>query len=99
MFFTLFVMMQVWNLMNVKAFASGRSAFAGMGQSLTFVLVLLAIVAGQVLIVTYGGDVFRTEALSMEQWIWVLGGSSVVLWTGEAVRLFTGKKTVKKYKA
>ncbi len=99
MFFTLFVMMQVWNLMNVKAFASGRSAFAGMGQSLTFVLVLLAIVAGQVLIVTYGGDVFRTEALSMEQWIWVLGGSSVVLWAGEAVRLFTGKKTVKKYKA
>ena len=61
MFFTLFVMMQVWNLMNVKAFASGRSAFAGMGQSMTFVLVLLAIVAGQVLIVNYGGDVFRTE--------------------------------------
>ena len=51
------------------------------------------------LIVTYGGNVFRTEALSMEQWIWVLGGSSVVLWAGEAVRLFTGKKTVKKYKA
>ena len=93
MFFTLFVMMQVWNLLNVRAFSSGHSAFYHLGRSQAFLLILLAIVVGQVLIVTFGGDAFSVRPLTFGQWIAVLAGSSLVLWVGEAIRLFTRRKS------
>lgn len=89
MFFTLFVMMQVWNLLNVRAFSSGHSAFYHLGRSRAFVLILLAIIVGQVLIVTFGGEAFSVVPLTGQQWIWVVAGSSAVLWVGELIRLFT----------
>lgn len=93
MFFTLFVMMQVWNLLNVRAFSSGHSAFYHLERSQAFLLILLAIVVGQVLIVTFGGDAFSVRPLTFGQWIAVLAGSSLVLWVGEAIRLFTRRKS------
>ena len=86
-------MMQVWNLLNVRAFSSGHSAFYHLGRSQAFLLILLAIVVGQVLIVTFGGDAFSVRPLTLGQWIAVLAGSSLVLWVGEAIRLFTRRKS------
>jgi Ca2+-transporting ATPase len=85
-FFTVFVMLQFWNLFNAKAFASGKSAFHQMGKSMGFVLTILLILAGQALIVTFGGDVFRTEPLSFRHWIEIILATSVVLWVGELSR-------------
>ena len=96
MFFTLFVMMQVWNLLNVRAFSSGHSAFYHLGRSRAFLLILLAIVVGQVLIVTFGGEAFSVVPLSWRQWIAVIAGSSLVLWVGEIIRLFLRRKEGKK---
>ena len=97
MFFTAFVMMQVWNMLNVKAFSTGHSAFYHIGQCRAFVLILLAIVAGQVLIVNFGGEAFGVVPLTWKQWIGVTAFSSVVLWAGELVRLFSaGKKRTHK---
>lgn len=98
MFFTLFVMMQVWNLMNVKAFASGRSAFAGIGQS--DVRTGTSCHCGGAgadshlrrRCIPYRGSFYGTVDMGTRRFV----RSSV---GGEAVRLFTGKKTVKKYKA
>jgi plasma-membrane calcium-translocating P-type ATPase len=87
-FFTVFVMLQFWNMFNAKAFGTGRSAFAGMGQSLGFVLVALIILVGQFLIVTFGGDVFRTVPLTVNDWLIIIGSTSLVLWIGEIIRLF-----------
>lgn len=91
MFFTLFVMMQVWNMLNVRAFASGHSAFYRLGGSKTFLAVLAAIVAGQVLIVSFAGEVFGVVPLRLEQWAGVTCASSVVLWVGEIVRLCSAR--------
>lgn len=87
LFFTTFVMVQFWNMFNAKAYASGNSsAFKNIGNSIGFVLVALLIIVGQILIVTYGGKMFRTVPLSFIDWIIVISSTSIVLWIGEIRR-------------
>lgn len=86
-FFTIFVMLQFWNLFNAKAYATGKSAFHGMKDSIGFLVVAVLIVAGQVLIVNFGGEVFRTVPLSLRDWLLIIAGTSVVLWVGEFIRI------------
>ena len=50
-FFSFFVMLQFWNMFNAKAFMEGRSAFANLKGSKSFLLVALLIIVGQYLIV------------------------------------------------
>lgn len=86
-FFTVFVMLQFWNLFNAKAYATGKSAFAGLNKSAGFEVVALIILLGQVLIVSFGGDVFRTMPLALQDWALIIGSTSFVLWIGELGRL------------
>ncbi|MEI6435297.1 MAG: calcium-translocating P-type ATPase, PMCA-type [Bacteroidota bacterium] len=86
-FFTFFVMLQFWNMFNAKAFATGKSAFAGITKSVGFLLVASAIFFGQILIVEFGGDVFRTVPLTFKDWAIIIGSTSIVLWVGEIIRL------------
>lgn len=88
MFFTFFVMLQFWNMFNAKAFMTGKSAFVGMNKSVGFVIVALVILFGQILIVQFGGEVFRTVPLKFTDWAIIIGSTSFVLWIGEAIRLF-----------
>lgn len=90
-FFTTFVFLQLWNMFNAKAFATGRSAFYKMKESLGFIAVLLIIVIGQFLIVTFGGEVFRTEPLSLKDWLIIIASTSSIFWIGEIVRLVKRK--------
>jgi Ca2+-transporting ATPase len=85
-FFTIFVLLQFWNLFNAKAFASGHSAFHQLHKSVGFVITVVAILIGQFLIVTFGGDVFRTVPLPAGDWLSIFGVTSIVLWIGELVR-------------
>ncbi|MCE9105802.1 calcium-translocating P-type ATPase, PMCA-type [Bacteroides pyogenes] len=86
-FFTFFVMLQFWNLFNVRVFGTSDSAFKGLSKSYGMELVVLIILIGQFLIVQFGGAVFRTVPLSWQTWLWVAGISSMVLWVGELIRL------------
>lgn len=90
-FFTVFVLLQFWNMFNAKAYATGKSAFAGLSKSAGFEAVALIILVGQILIVTFGGDVFRTMPLTIEDWGIIIGGTSIVLWIGEITRLIRKK--------
>lgn len=85
-FFTTFVMLQFWNLFNAKALGSNRSAFRHFLQDKGMQLVLLLVLAGQWLIVTFGGEMFRTQPLSLKEWAIIIGSTSLVLWTGELYR-------------
>ena len=91
-FFTIFVMLQFWNLFNAKAFATGKSAVNGLLHDTGFITVALLIIIGQFFIVTFGGDVFRTVPLSWQDWLLIIGSTSLVLWIGEIFRLFGKKK-------
>jgi len=75
-------------MFNAKAFMTGKSAFSKMGQSIGFVIVAVVILVGQVLIVEFGGEVFRTVPLSLKDWAIIIGSTSLVLWIGEIKRLF-----------
>lgn len=86
-FFSVFVLLQFWNLFNAKAFISGHSAFYQLHKSIGFLITVALILLGQVVIVTFGGDVFRTVPLPASEWLAILGGTSVVLWIGELGRL------------
>jgi Ca2+-transporting ATPase len=87
LFFTIFVMLQFWNMFNAKAFNTGRSAFYQMKQSLSgFGLVALIIMAGQYFIVTFGGEMFTVVPLAWKDWGIIIGVTSPVLWIGEIGR-------------
>lgn len=85
-FFSFFVMLQFWNMFNAKAFLEGRSAFANLKESKSFLVVALLILVGQYLIVTFGGEMFNVVPLSWKDWGIIIGSSSWVLWIGELVR-------------
>ena len=85
-FFTTFVMIQLWNLFNAKAFGSNHSAFNGLLKDNGLLLVLLIVIFGQWLIVTFGGKMFRTEPLSLTEWLVIVIATSAVLWIGELWR-------------
>ena len=86
-FFTSFVMLQFWNLFNAKAFASSHSSFHAMRHDGGLLAVLLLVLAGQWLIVTFGGDMFRTCPLPASVWMKIILATSMVLWLGELYRL------------
>lgn len=85
-FFTTFVMLQFWNLFNARVFGGKASALSHLRDSYGLELVAAIILVGQFLIVQFGGEVFRTEPLDLQMWGIIIGGTSVVLWIGEAVR-------------
>jgi Ca2+-transporting ATPase len=87
LFFTIFVLLQFWNMFNAKAFMSGKSAFASLSQSSGFLLIAVVILVGQWLIVTVGGEMFNVVPLKLSDWGIIIGVSSLVLWIGEIVRL------------
>lgn len=94
LFFTIFVLLQFWNMFNAKAFNTHQSAFARMGASIGgFGVVALLILAGQYLIVTFGGKMFNVVPLSWTDWGIIFAGTSLVLWIGELVRAFTPDKS------
>lgn len=86
-FFTFFVMLQFWNLFNARVFGTTDSAFKGLSKSYGMELIVFAILAGQFLIVQFGGTVFRTEPLNWQTWLLIIGVSSIVLWVGELIRM------------
>lgn len=91
-FFTFFVMLQWWNLLNAKAWGTGRSAFHRITADRGLLLVLAVIIAGQWLIVTFGGSMFRTVPLTWDRWLMITACSSPVIIVGEAARTFVRRR-------
>ncbi len=92
-FFCIFVMLQWWNLFNARSLGSNYSAFHRLYACRPFLLVLALVLAGQWLIVTFGGMMFRTVPLSLTEWLWIIIGTSPVLLIGELYRLIFRRKT------
>lgn len=92
-FFTIFVMLQFWNLFNASVFGTNHSFFKDAGHALGMLGVALIILVGQIIIVSFGGKVFRTEPLPLSEWLYIIGGTSFVLWIGEIWRGFKRLKS------
>lgn len=92
-FFTIFVMMQFWNMFNARTLGGNNSAFSKLGENKSFILIAIMILALQIIIVQFGGGFFRTEPLSILHWVEIVAGTSVVLWVGEIQRFIKRHKT------
>ncbi len=94
LFFTIFVMLQFWNLFNAKAFMTSDSAFKGISWANTkwFILIVLIIFVGQVLMTEMPGlqEMFNVAqgGVKLIDWVIITVATSFVLWIGEIVRLF-----------
>ena len=93
LFFTIFVMLQFWNLFNAKSFLTGKSAFHQLGESKEFLFIVMLIFIGQVLIVQFGGAMFNVEALSLSDWLLITVNTSVVFLFGELYRILRKKRS------
>ncbi len=82
LFFTTFVMLQFWNLFNAKCLGSSHSTFRYLWRDRGLLLVLGFILAGQWLIVTFGGRMFRTLPLSASEWGIIIGATGVIVFVG-----------------
>lgn len=86
-FFTVFVMLQFWNMFNARAFLTGHSAFHALRSCKGFLYIALLILFGQVAITTLGGRMFSVCPLPPSDWAAIIGATSLVLWGGELKRL------------
>lgn len=93
LFFTIFVMMQFWNMFNARAYQTGKTAFNFKGAQ-SFVLIMFFILIGQVAIVHLGGEMFSVTGLTFNDWLWCIVGTSPILLVGELLRWL--KKTSQK---
>lgn len=92
-FFTVFVMLQFWNLFNARCLGVKHSALSGVMKNKAFAAIASAILIGQVFIIQFGGDVFRTVPLSLRDWVTIIGATSLVLWAGEILRFVRRRRT------
>jgi len=94
LFFTIFVMLQFWNLFNAKAFMTSDSAFKGLSWQNTkwFIIIALVIFLGQVMMTEIPGlqEMFNVAegGIRIIDWIIIVVCTSFVLWIGELIRLF-----------
>jgi Ca2+-transporting ATPase len=85
-FFTVFIFFQVWNEINCRSLVPEVSGLSGLWRNPTFLMVMAVIVVGQVLIVTFGGDVFKVERLWPLDWMVIAAATASVLVFSEIVR-------------
>ena len=87
LFFTTFVMLQFWNLLNAKTLGSRHSCLHRLWADRGMLIIMVAILLGQWLIVTFGGQMFRTTPLSLTEWMVIIVATSAVFWIKELYRL------------
>lgn len=85
-FFTTFIMLQFWNMLNAKAFATNNLVFHKIRENRVFWLVAIGILIGQMVIVNFGGAMFNVEPLPLYDWFYIILATSVILWIGEIYR-------------
>jgi Ca2+-transporting ATPase len=95
-FFTIFVMMQFWNMFNARTLGGNNSAFYKLNENRSFLLIAALILGLQIVIIQFGGGFFRTEPISLEHWVMIVAGTSAVLWIGEIKRFIARLKAGKK---
>lgn len=85
-FFTFYVLLQFWNLFNARRLGTKKSVFANLFENPYFWAIALSILFGQVLITQFGGTVFSTYPLRLEDWAIILAATSLMLAIGELIR-------------
>ena len=84
-FFSVFVFLQFWNMLNARAFATGKWAFNNMEDSKVFWVVAAVIFVGQIAIVQFFSPLFNCAPLELTDWLWIILGTFPVFLVGQVV--------------
>ena len=93
LFFTIFVMLQFWNMFNAKAFMTSDSAFKDISWNNTrwFIVIASVILFGQILMTQIPGlqSMFNVAdgGIKVMDWVLIISSTSFVLWIGEFIRM------------
>ncbi len=85
-FFSVFVFLQFWNMLNARAFATGKWAFNNIEDSKVFWAVAMVIFIGQIVIVQFASPLFNCAPLDWTTWLWIIVGTSPVFILGQLWR-------------
>lgn len=86
-FFTGYVLFQVWNEINCRSLVPEVSGLYRLNRNPVFLAIAALIVVCQIAIVNFGGQVFQVEPLAWSDWLVLAGVTSSVLIFAEVVRL------------
>ncbi len=88
LFFTVYVLFQVWNQINCRSLTPDVSGLTGIWRNATFLSIMTLTVISQLLIVSFGGRLFAVERIRWIDWLWVaVATSSVVVFAGVVRRI------------
>ena len=102
-FFTFFVLLQFWNIFNARYYNTDRSLMQDLGDmichptsiskhySAGFLSIIVVILAGQILITNVFGEMFGVEALSFNDWMWLIAVTCPVLVIGDIYRFIRNR--------
>src|SRR5262249_301690 len=85
-FFTVYVVFQVWNEINCRSLAPEVSVLHGLWQARIFLGVVGLILGGKGLILTFGGAVFQVQPLGWTEWLVIMAGTGSVVVYAEVLR-------------
>lgn len=77
--FAIFMMINWWNLLNIRVFGKNRSIFYNLKGSSKFLLGSLVIFIGTILIVQFGGEIFNTRPLDFKEWCIIVASTSPIV--------------------
>jgi Ca2+-transporting ATPase len=83
MYFSVFVFLQFWNMLNARSFATGKWAFNNLEDSKVFWMVATVIFVGQIVLVQYFSPMFNCAPLTVVEWLWVILGTMPVFLIGQ----------------
>ncbi|KAI8388871.1 PMCA-type calcium-translocating P-type ATPase [Radiomyces spectabilis] len=87
MVFNIFVFLQVFNEINCRRIDGTLNVFKNIFDNWIFLAVQVAVIGGQILIVTFGGIAFKTVPLSPLQWLITVAIGSLSIPVGMVIRL------------
>ncbi len=79
LFFSAFVLVQFWNLMNIRRWGLKGEGRAWLPENPWFLVILAVVLLGQILLVQFGGVTFRTVPLASWDWVLLFAASSLTL--------------------
>jgi P-type Ca2+ transporter type 2C len=85
-FFSIYVFFQVWNQINCRSLVPQVSGFHGLFRNPVFLTIISLIVLGQLLIVTFGYDVFEVRPVGPLTWLVIAACTASVLIYAEIAR-------------
>ncbi|MBO4804011.1 MAG: calcium-translocating P-type ATPase, PMCA-type [Muribaculaceae bacterium] len=90
-FFSVFVFLQFWNMLNARSFETGKWAFNNMEDSKVFWCVAAVIFVGQIVLVQFFSPLFNCAPLDFKTWLYIILGTSPVFLIGQTIMWIKNK--------